>query len=405
MQKILFDKKNAQEIAKQASAVSAVYNQLSSESITKLELLDAFAKTFGYKSGWAQFISVNKSERFYVAFSMSVCSHMRAIASDLSRFLPSRVDPNLLLIAVSFTELNVRSLNQIYKVQSVSSFESNEFVLWFTNDTSTPLRHLAKSPSAAVIERQGIYLKHFEKMWPELNKFIKHTFNLSAPEQVLLFERPIWWHYHDRFTYDYGKHEIGQWEIHFCHKNSSPRICYEPIYADNADDYLSDMATIFADGLSGCPKISHFGANMEDEKFVTKCLEYWESLPHIKQINFSLRRGHISKSKEPIFLMLKDRLVEHNETMDLVKNSVTNHDFTDELWGYESRFIYNRESSARIYQEPWLLDNDIKTFVAVNKEIHSELQNFSQFNLLFIGQILEIYRRERYRLPLNSNTL
>jgi hypothetical protein len=293
MQKTLFDKENAQKIANQATDICEVYNQLSGGSLTKLELLSSFAKVFGYKSGWSELMAVNKSKRFYIGFSMSVCSHMRAIIKELSKFLPSSVDAELLLVAVSFTELNVKNPNQLYKCQSVSQFELDEFVLWFTSDVNTPLKHLAQSPFAARLERQGIYLKHVERLWPELHKYLSQKYKL-LPEQVLLFERPIWAHYYDRFVTNYQSSEIGHWEIHFGGHKSPSRICYEPIYIDGGHQIIEEMACACAEGLSGCRPVTHFDNVKVDENYMLACFKYWEALPHIKKIRFSLRKLRIS---------------------------------------------------------------------------------------------------------------
>lgn len=395
MQKTLFDKENAQKIANQATDICHVYNQLSCGSLTKLELLSSFAKVFGYKSGWSELMAVNKSKRFYIGFSMSVCSHMRAIIKELSKFLPSSVDAELLLVAVSFTELSVKNPDQLYKCRSVSQFELDEFVLWFTSDVNTPLKHLAKSPSAARLERQGIYLKHVERLWPELHKYLSQKYKL-LPEQVLLFERPIWLHYYDRFVTNYQSSEIGHWEIHFEGHKSPTRICYEPIYIDEGHQITEEMSSACAEGLSGCRPVTHFSNDMVDEHYMLACFKYWEALPHIKKIRFSLKNEYLKRLKDPIPSVLKPYITDHNESMDSLKNHVTSMDFTQQMWGYEQRFIFNGDGSKRIYQEPWIIESDIKKFIDVSEEIHKDSMEFDRLKFVYVGQMLDDYNLELF---------
>lgn len=395
MQKILLDKENVQKIAVQATDVCNVFNQLSSESLSRTQLLNAFAKTFGYKSGWPELIVVNKSKRFYVPFSMSVCSHMRAIIKELSKYLPPYVDPEMLLVAVSFAELNVKRLDQHHKYQSAGELDLEKYVLWFTDNINTPLRHLAKSPSAALIEREGIRLKHFEILWPELYSFIKERFELT-PEWILLFDRPFWWQYRDRFVANYQRDEIGQWEIHFIDFHLSERICYEPIYEAGDGGFLEEIAAVFGDGLCGCPRVEHFGEDMSDLDYVQECLKYWKTLPHIQDIKFSLKKEHSGKLNNTLFSRLKKYLTDHNETMDLIKNRVTNMDFTEEIWGYEPRFLYKADGTRFMYQESWLVADDIQKFIDVNEQIYLDTQNFNLLNLLYVGNLIESYKKERF---------
>jgi hypothetical protein len=401
MQKILFDRKNAQKIASEAGVVCNIYNQFSDRPLTKIELLSALAKAFGYSSGWAELMAVNRSERFYITFSMCVCSHVRGISRQLKKYLPSVIDTELLLVAVSFAELNVKQPNQHHKVHSVTNFESGEFVLWFTSNTNTPEKHLARSPFAALLERQGIYLKHFKKLWPELHKYLEQKYKL-LPEQVLLFEQTVWWLYFDRFNADYRDNEIGQLEIHFRVPKSPSRICYEPIYFDEGVPLLETIANIFAEGLSGCPSVTHFGKDMVDEDYILGCLNHWESLPHIEKIKISLNKEHVDRFETPKLSLLKPYLTEHNEAMDTIRNRLTNMDFMQELWGFEPRFIFNVDGSKRIYQEPWLVVSDIENFVDVNKEIHQNIKNFDRSKLLFVGQMLHNYGKERFTSMLSK---
>lgn len=395
MQKILFDKANAQAISAQATDICNIFNQLSNEPIHKVDLLNAFAKVFGYKSGWPELMAVNKSTRFYVPFSISVCSHMRAIIKSLSKFLPLHVDPELLLVAVSFTELGVENLKDHHRYQSAGELDAEKYVLWFTKSIDTPQRHLAKSPSAALLERRGIRLEHFAILWPELYSYLKNKFELS-PEWILLFNEPVWWSYGDRFVADYRSTEIGQWEIHFKGSKSSKRICYEPIYDDDNGELLGEIATVFSEGLCGCPRVEHFGEDMADDDYILACLEYLKTMPHILDIKFSLRKDHSEKLISPPFSFLKKYLTDHNEIMDLVKNRVTNMDFTEEIWGFEPRFLYNEDGSQSIYQESWIIVDEIQKFIDVNEEIHLYAQNFNRLNLLNIGHLIEAYKKEKF---------
>lgn len=395
MQKILFDRKNAQNIAEQSADVCNVYNKLSDASLTKLELLNAIAQVFGYNSGWAELMAVNKSARFYISFSLSVCSHVRAIINQLSSFLPSHVKPDLLLTAVSYTELGVKNPEQFYKCQNEDIFELEDSVLWFTDNVNSSLKHLANSPSASLLTKQGIYFKHFKILWPELYRHLHDKYNLS-PNQVLLFKQPTWWGYRDHFIADYQREEIGQWEIHFNEPKSSERICYEPIYDSQSAKFPEEIANLFAEGLNGCPQVEHFGKDMSDEDYVLACLEYWKTLPHIKDIKFSLRKEHIKKQDYPIFSLLRQFFTEHNEAIDLIKGRLTDMDFTGELWGYEPRFVYSRKGEKRIYQEPWIVESDVRDFIDVNETIFQDNIIYSPLSSKYIETMLDNYRRERF---------
>lgn len=395
MQKILFDSENAKQIALQASNVCVVYEQIANTPLVKLDLLNAFAKVFGYQSGWAELMAVNKSRRYYVSFSMAVCSHMRAIIAELSRFLPLHVDSNLLLIAVSFTELKISKPNRNIRCQSEIKSESGASVLWFNETNNAAFRNLAKSPSAALLEREGIHFKHLATLWPELHYYLQQKCKLPS-EQVLMFSRAVWCDYNDRFIANYQNSEIGQWEIHFKGKNLSERVCYDPIYEENREKISEELATSVSDGLSGCAAVERSGEDTTDEKYILRCLAYWKTLPHIRDIRFSLRKEHLCKLKPQFFDQLGDFLSEHNESMDFLKNRVTNMDFTGDVWGFEPRFIYSKDGSRRLYLEPWLVAKDVQSFIDTNTKIHACTLSFDQARLLEIDDILKIYRQERF---------
>lgn len=396
MQKILLDKGNAQSIAKEVSDVCSIYSHFSGKQLDKIDLLSALARVFGYKTGWAELMAVNKSERFYISFSMHVCSHVRAIINQLTKFLP-KIDKVLLLVSVSFAELNVRNPEQYYWIKSQTIFEKDEFVFWFTRNPNAVDKHIACSPFATLIERQGIQLKHFYKLWPELSQYLRAKYQLS-PEQVLLFERPVWWHYRDRFDNTYHDSEIGHIEIHFGNSTKEKRVCYEPLYINGENPTLDDFSSVFAEGLCGCPAPDHINNDLSDTDFLLACLHYWESTKGIQQVRISFKRDYQGHFKSPQFAFLMPYFVEHNESMDAIRNQLTSLDFTETLWGYEPRFIHNKDGSKKIYLEPWIVERDAKNFVQVNEEIHSNINKFDRTKLLFVAQFLNQYDKERFAI-------
>ena len=86
-----FDNLNLKTIRKEASAVCDVYNQLSPIKLGEKELLNSFAKSFGYKS-WEQIVSVNKSRRYYLPFSFYIRCHVVAIINHLMMELQNKLN-------------------------------------------------------------------------------------------------------------------------------------------------------------------------------------------------------------------------------------------------------------------------------------------------------------------------
>ena len=92
-----FDNFNLKTIRKEASLVCDVYNQLSPIKLREKDLLNSFAKSFGYKT-WDQIVSVNKSRRYYLPFSFHIRWHVVAIIKDLMQELPKHVEQNAVTV-------------------------------------------------------------------------------------------------------------------------------------------------------------------------------------------------------------------------------------------------------------------------------------------------------------------
>lgn len=393
MQKILFSRDNAEKISSQALDVCNVYNQLSKVPILREDILNAFAKAFGYESGWAEFMAVNKSTRYYISFSMSVCSHVRAFISEITKFLPTHFEAELFLVAVSYIELKVKTPSQYHRIHAIAAFEAGEFVMWFTKNLNTPLRYLSQSPCAALVERQGILFKFFEELWPELHSHLKLKYQFS-PEQVLLFERPVWSDYGDRFCANYQNSELGQWQIHFKDSTSTERVCYDPIYDEGGSNIVENLAIAVKNGLSGCPHMANLTKSLTSEKYVLACLNDWKKLPHIMDIKFSFKSPHMRNAHNQVPADLMEYLIDHNEAMDFIRNYVTKMDFTEEIWGYEPRYIHNNNGSRHIYQEPWLVASDIESFITVNEKIHQSSLIYHRSSLIHIWEVIDTYQNE-----------
>ena len=71
-------------------------------------------------------------------------------------------------------------------------------------------------------------------------------------------------------------------------------------------------------------------------------------------------------------------------------------DFAEEIWGYEPRFLYKADGTRFMYQESWLVADDIQKFIDVNEQIYLDTQNFNLLNLLYVGNLIESYKKERF---------
>ena len=180
-----FDNLNLKTIRKEASAVCDVYNQLSPIRLREKELLNSFAKSFGYKT-WEQIVSVNKSRRYYLPFSFYIRCHVVAIINHLMMELPKHVEQDALIIAVSLKELSVTNVRNIFKFETTYPLEGQCTLYWFTDNLNCPLKYLAESPRAALLRREGIFFKYFKTLWPELSAWLQRKLDLKN-NSVLLF--------------------------------------------------------------------------------------------------------------------------------------------------------------------------------------------------------------------------
>ena len=159
-----FDNFNLKTIRKEASLVCDVYNQLSPIKLREKDLLNSFAKSFGYKT-WDQIVSVNKSRRYYLPFSFHIRWHVVAIIKDLMQELPKHVEQNAFIIAVSLKELSVTSVKNIFQFDITCPIDGKTTLYWFTDNLNSPLKYLAESPKAAILRREGIFFKYFKTIW------------------------------------------------------------------------------------------------------------------------------------------------------------------------------------------------------------------------------------------------
>lgn len=395
MQKVLFSSENAQKISKDAFSVCNAYNDLANTSIRRIELLNAIANMFGYDSGWSEFKAVNKSERYYISFSLSTCSHVRSVINELLSYLPSHVDPELLLISVSFIELGLEGPQQVAKIQGKDALKNENEVVWLGSSSNTALRHLSVSRVACLLEKEGIIVKHFEMIWPELCKYIVKSCELS-PEDVLLFDKPIWALYFERIENEYQNKEIGQWEVHFKKSRNFARVCYCPLYRAEDINSLSGLANEFIEGLPGCPPVEHFGADMDDKTYIYSCIAYWKSLDCIDDIRLSLREENTGTPQSSLFDFLKPYETLHNKSMDIIKSKVATMNFAEDFFVYEPRFTHGKGGIKKIYQEPWIVEEDVRKLVELNNTIHQYTLDLNIVNLPLVNKQISIYRRELF---------
>lgn len=395
MQKVLFSSENAQKISKDAFCVCDIYNNLAHTSISRIEFLNAIANMFGYDSGWSEFMAINKSERFYISFSLSTRSHVRAVLDKLLSYLPSHADPELLLISVSFVELGLKRPEHIAKIQGKGTFKKENEVIWLGSNSNTPLRHLAVSREACLLEKEGIIVKHFEMIWPELCTYIAKGCELS-PEDVLLFDKPIWALYFERIKNEYQDTEIGQWEVHFKKSRNYARVCYCPLYSVEDMKPLSGLANDFIEGLPGCPPVEHFGAEMDDETYIDSCIAYWKSLDCIDDIRLSFREEYTGTAQSSLFDFLELYKTSHNKRMDKIKSRVATMNFAEDTFVYEPRFVYGKSGVKKIYQEPWIVGKDVCKLIELNDTIHQYTFALNIVNLPVVNKQISIYRRELF---------
>jgi|GEM_PF-5948873 len=117
MPKTLFSRSNTKNFSIDAALVCSLYNEMSSRILTKEALLNALARTFGYKN-YSQMVAVNKNERFYYEFHLLCASHVRAVAQELVAHID--LDVELLISAVTLAELGVWSLEELVDPKPVS---------------------------------------------------------------------------------------------------------------------------------------------------------------------------------------------------------------------------------------------------------------------------------------------
>lgn len=175
-----FDNLNLRTIKKEVFEVCDVYNQLSTTKLREKELLSSFAKSFGYKT-WEQIVSVNKSRRYYLPFSFHIRCHVTAIIKNLMQNLPPHIEQDTLITAVSLKELSVTTVKNIFQFNMTCPIEGKATLYWFTDNVSSPLKHLAESPKAAILRREGIFFKYFKTLWPELSAWLQLTFSPKIP--------------------------------------------------------------------------------------------------------------------------------------------------------------------------------------------------------------------------------
>lgn len=389
MQKILFDYKNAIDISRDASQICLLYTELTNQSLEKIVLLDALAKVFGY-TGWGHLSAVNKSERFYLPFSLAVYSHVKAIKLQLINTLPFEIDCEKFLVAVSLAELRVKSLNELQKIYATSVFESGKFVAWFTKNITLPERHLAQSPQAAIIRREGIYLKDFQKLWPELANYLVQIHKFDS-DQVLLFDFSIWWDYYELFKNNFAEEEIGCWEVHLIEKKSK-RICYHPISSIN-NSMLGSIVNTLSEGLPGCISQDDF-EHMNDKDFIINSLNYFESQTQVEKIYLSIKKSRIAEFLSADTNFLQQFLISHDEKMDFIRNRLTSSDFTLSMYSFEPRFIFKNKKKI-IYEEIWLVDEDIQRFVEVNNLMFNQLKLIEKFDIYLAYNYIKKYTAER----------
>lgn len=387
-----FDNLNLKTIRKEASLVCDVYNQLSPIKLREKDLLNSFAKSFGYKT-WDQIVSVNKSRRYYLPFSFHIRCHVVAIIKDLMQELPKHVEQNALIIAASLKELSVTSVKNIFQFDMTCPIDGKTTLYWFTDNLNSPLKYLAESPKAAILRREGIFFKYFNTLWPELSAWLQRKFDLQN-NYVLMFGEAIWWRYCDHLSANFLQDDIGHWEIDFVNKDIK-RTCYHPISVPSKGSSYAESLQFDEYGLFDLepPPLDE---TLSLEQDLMRCLYHWKSLPHVSDIRITFSGKYEYELEPPLRTLLCDFLAHHNQGVEAKRKQLTRLDLTGTYSSFEERVVKN-EGRTKVYNEPWIEHSELKKIKEINELIHSELINQSMLQPRAVIEAIDNYKRAFYR--------
>lgn len=387
-----FDNLNLKKIRKEASAVCDAYNQLSPIRLREKDLLNSFAKSFGYKT-WEQIVSVNKSRRYYLPFSFYIRCHVVAIINHLMMELPKHVERDALIIAVSLKELSVTSVRNIFKFETTYPLEGQCTLYWFTDNLNCPLKYLAESPRAALLRREGISFKYFKTLWPELSAWLQRKLDLKN-NSVLLFAEAIWWRYCDHLSAIFLQDDIGHWEIDFENKGIK-RTCYHPISAPSKGSSYAESLQFDEYGMFDLES-PPLDETLPLEQDLTRCLYHWKSLPHVSDIRITFSGNFEKELEPPLRALLCDFLAHHKHEVEAKRKQLTRLDLTGTYSSFEERVV-NNEGRSKVYNEPWIEQSELDKFKEINELIHSELINQSMLQPRAVIDAIDNYKRAFYR--------
>ena len=387
-----FDNLNLKTIRKEASAVCDVYNQLSPIRLREKELLNSFAKSFGYKT-WEQIVSVNKSRRYYLPFSFYIRCHVVAIINHLMMELPKHVEQDALIIAVSLKELSVTNVRNIFKFETTYPLEGQCTLYWFTDNLNCPLKYLAESPRAALLRREGIFFKYFKTLWPELSAWLQRKLDLKN-NSVLLFAEPIWWRYCDHLSANFLQDDVGHWEVDFI-KNGIKRTCYHPISVSSKGSSFAESLQFDESGLFDLEPVT-LDETLSVEEDLLRCLQHWKSLPHITDIRVTFIEKYEHKLEPPLRMLISDFLAKHNQDIEVKRKQLTKLDLTGTYSSFEERLVKN-DGKIKAYKEPWIEQSELEKFKEINVLINSELINQSMLQPRAVINAIDNFKRAFYR--------
>jgi hypothetical protein len=400
MQKMLFSKSNTVKFDQEVVKVVHLYNQLSATPLKKIHILDAVSKVFGY-TNWANLKAVNKSDREHLPLSFTISSHVRAICSHLNEYL--RADGQLLLAAVSLVELQVNDIDNALVVNQETktikaafseddmSLCSSKNILWFTDDINHPTKHLIYDQKTGLMTRDGIVLRNFKLIFPELGEWLQAYFSLND-DFLLLFKKPIWWIYAANFHLCSQSELLLEIRIEGA-RQLDERLCYYPIYVDKLDNLTTVIADAFAEKPPYCCDTSHFDVEMSDVLYVDASIQQWKSETNIVSVQLLASSSLVPQLSKNFDNEKWSTLP--TELLNLA-NHVLNTDFTFSIDSWEPRYQYEK-SGKKIMIEPWIVKDDIKQFILVNEIIHSELQELANSTNFFIEcKVLDDYNKQKY---------
>ncbi|WP_032095630.1 MULTISPECIES: hypothetical protein [unclassified Alteromonas] len=387
-----FDNLNLKTIRKEVSAVCEVYNQLSSIRLAEKDLLNSFAKSFGYKN-WEQIVSVNKSRRYYLPFSFHFRCHVAAIIKNLIQELPKHVEQDILLIAASFNELSVTNVRNIFKFETNCPLDGECKLYWFTDNLNSPLKYLAESPRAAILRREGIFFKHFKILWPEVSVWLQRKFDLRN-NSILMFAEPIWWRYCDHLSADFLQDDVGHWEVDFM-KKGLKRTCYHPISAPSKGSSLAESLQFDEFGLFDLEPVT-LDETQSIEVDLLQCLQFWKSLPHVTNIRITFSEMYEHKLEHSLRSLLSDYLAQHNQEIEAKRKQLTKLDLTGAYSSFEERLVKNA-GRTKIYNEEWIEQSELEKFKEINTLIQSELANQGMLQPKAAIDAIDNYKKAFYR--------